>query len=73
MHPEESTYASAIRTRRHLRRYRKVGETIPYASMIDTEHREILRRYTVHVTVVRNCECAALDVVNSGRMVLGGR
>ena len=71
MNPEPSTDASAVWTRRHSGRYLEIREACPNASMVDAEHREVLRLNLRNIAFVGNSQRAPEQVVKALRVELG--
>lgn len=73
MYPKPRTSTHPIRTLRHPFRDLKVREPRPYARLVDTEHREILRDNLARVTLVRNSKRATFEIIETRSMEFGYR
>jgi hypothetical protein len=72
-HPEESTDAALRRTGWHPAGNVEVGETGPYAGLVDAEDGEVFGLNIVNITLVRDSQTTACCVFLVFRMELDGR
>ena len=69
MNPEPRADAPASRARRHPLWNLEVREAIPNARVIHTEYSEVLRLNLSNITLVRNAQRTAVEVIDASGMV----
>lgn len=70
MNPKEGTDAHIIGARGHAFRDTKISVSVPDTSLVDAENGKVGGLYFGDIALVRNGQSAALDVTQTGGVVL---